>query len=256
MKGNHHCRAHWGRFKDHERTGDAEFQGEFNPGRRGQLCPERTIESSNQTELILREITALPALFHPRSAQGSCPHSRTAEWPRTPADSEARAPGGPQSASVTCSLVADGANRPMALRLVVVVKGEFDDSAYDFKLPDVTAAADSSRLQDMILDLRQVWAPAPGPGPPDFLPACRGCVVHGSGRGCRSAGGPVLTGVCTARGRRIICGSRSAWQTWSGPTASCGSAARPLRGGCWSSSGRCPSRPHWCSREARWLVRL
>ena len=64
--------------------------------------------------------------------------------------------GESQSASVTCSLAADGTSHPMALRLVVVVKGEFDDSAYDFKLPDVTAAADSSRLQDMILDLRQV----------------------------------------------------------------------------------------------------
>ena len=95
MKGNHHCRAHWGRFKDHERTGDAEFQGEFNPGRRGQLCPERTIESSNQTELILEEITALPALFHPRSAQDSCPHNRTAEWPRTPLTRGRARPAGP-----------------------------------------------------------------------------------------------------------------------------------------------------------------
>ena len=42
----------------------------------------------------------------------------------------------------------------MALLVSVIVRSEFDESTYDFKLPDVTTVADGSRLQDMILDLR------------------------------------------------------------------------------------------------------
>jgi hypothetical protein len=44
----------------------------------------------------------------------------------------------------------------MALLVTVIVRSEFDESTYDFKLPDVTTVADGSRLQDMILDLRCV----------------------------------------------------------------------------------------------------
>lgn len=46
----------------------------------------------------------------------------------------------------------------MALLVSVIVRSEFDESTYDFKLPDVTTVADGSRLQDMILDLRYAYA--------------------------------------------------------------------------------------------------
>jgi hypothetical protein len=36
---------------------------------------------------------------------------------------------------------------PPPAQVSVTVKSEFDESVYDFKLPDVTTVADSSRLQ-------------------------------------------------------------------------------------------------------------
>ena len=64
--------------------------------------------------------------------------------------------GESKSASVSCSVVgATGGTDNMALLVSVKVRSEFDESTYDFKLPDVTTVADGSRLQDMILDLRQ-----------------------------------------------------------------------------------------------------
>jgi hypothetical protein len=61
-----------------------------------------------------------------------------------------------KSASVSCSVVAGPSSDKMALLVSVIVRSEFDESTYDFKLPDVTTVADGSRLQDMILDLRCV----------------------------------------------------------------------------------------------------
>eukprot|EP00802_Teleaulax_amphioxeia_P015670 Tamp_15766.p1 GENE.Tamp_15766~~Tamp_15766.p1 ORF type:complete len:242 (-),score=41.60 Tamp_15766:792-1469(-) len=63
--------------------------------------------------------------------------------------------GESKSASVSCSVVAGPSPDKMALLVTVIVRSEFDESTYDFKLPDVTTVADGSRLQDMILDLRQ-----------------------------------------------------------------------------------------------------
>lgn len=64
--------------------------------------------------------------------------------------------GESKSASVSCSVVGGtGGTDNMALLVSVIVRSEFDESTYDFKLPDVTTVADGSRLQDMILDLRQ-----------------------------------------------------------------------------------------------------
>jgi len=62
--------------------------------------------------------------------------------------------GESKSASVSCSLVGN-TGIDLALLVSVIVRSEFDESTYDFKLPDVTTVADGSRLQDMILDLRQ-----------------------------------------------------------------------------------------------------
>ena len=64
--------------------------------------------------------------------------------------------GESKSATVSCSLVgAAGGTDNMALLVSVIVRSEFDESMYDFKMPDVTTVPDGSRLQDMILDLRQ-----------------------------------------------------------------------------------------------------
>ncbi len=57
---------------------------------------------------------------------------------------------------MSCSVVAGPSSDKMALLVSVIVRSEFDESTYDFKLPDVTTVADGSRLQDMILDLRCV----------------------------------------------------------------------------------------------------
>jgi hypothetical protein len=57
-----------------------------------------------------------------------------------------------KSASVSCSVVTGGTGSTdnMALLVSVIVRSEFDESTYDFKLPDVTTVADGSRLQDMV----------------------------------------------------------------------------------------------------------
>lgn len=57
-----------------------------------------------------------------------------------------------KSASVSCSVVggSTGGTDNMALLVSVIVRSEFDESTYDFKLPDVTTVADGSRLQDMV----------------------------------------------------------------------------------------------------------
>lgn len=56
-----------------------------------------------------------------------------------------------KSASVSCSVVGGtGGTDNIALLVSVIVRSEFDESTYDFKLPDVTTVADGSRLQDMV----------------------------------------------------------------------------------------------------------
>eukprot|EP00288_Rhodomonas_lens_P005645 CAMPEP_0177737746 /NCGR_PEP_ID=MMETSP0484_2-20121128/26057_1 /TAXON_ID=354590 /ORGANISM="Rhodomonas lens, Strain RHODO" /LENGTH=222 /DNA_ID=CAMNT_0019251563 /DNA_START=82 /DNA_END=747 /DNA_ORIENTATION=- len=65
--------------------------------------------------------------------------------------------GESKSASVACSVIGGigSSASNLALLVSITVRSEFDESVYDFKLPDVTSVADGSRLQDMILDLRQ-----------------------------------------------------------------------------------------------------